>query len=181
MSETQIDAIEKSQRGEDYVVRCLIKTLRHQQSLGGLDDAPPHDVQLESEALSSVLVGETQHAGIVLTGLTVEDFYVPQHQDLFRAMQDGWNRDVKWGTVGALTDWLKRTGTLKDPERREMAITAARAILKNGLAHYAAYYVERLTELRQRRELVDFAKTVVQVGGDRSRNLDDIRAQFPGR
>ena len=160
----------------EWTVRCLLKTIEYQQTLGGLDDAPPHDMQLEREALYCVMVGNEQHAGIVLVGLEEMDFYPVHHQELFAAMKDGWNKGVPWGTDGALTDWLKRTGALKSQDTRHFALTCAEAMQSQGCVFYAEFYVKTLKELRERRDLVNAAKTIVQVGANRSLPLSSLRS-----
>lgn len=126
---------------------------------GALGRVPPHDVDAEKAVLSSILLDNEALHGILLQ-LGPDDFYVPAHQSLFRAMLE-LHDERQPVDVLTLSDYItthKQMGAIGGPatlgEIADFEATAAH------IQHHAG--IVRDKSLKRR--LIGVASEIVEMG-----------------
>lgn len=143
----------------ERVTRWIEQRLAHQ----GL----PHNLELERETLSALMLGDTRFCGIAFSSLDCLDFASPVHQAIYSALVEAWETGIPFNTPALLIQWMRDCG-LVARLRRELGeaslgvqdlLTVMQA---NGMVVHAEHYARSLRRLRLEREvwllLVDATK-----------------------
>jgi replicative DNA helicase len=146
---------------------------------GALGRVPPHDIDAEKAVLSSVLLDNEALHGVMLQ-LAPDDFYVPAHQSLFKAMlalkDESQPVDVltlsDYITTHKQMDAIGGPGTLG--EIADFEATAA------NVSHHA----EIVRDKSLKRRLIGVASEIVEMGFEQDdtadRLLDSAEAKMLG-
>ncbi len=116
---------------------------------------PPHSVEAEESVLGSILLS-VDAANEVMDKLDPEDFYVPAHQAIFRAIQSLYNSNQAIDAI-TVSEELRRTNEL---ERVGGVAFVTRLIDVVPSAANVEYYTGLVEEYSQRRHLIRAGSTV---------------------
>lgn len=130
---------------------------------------PPHDIEAERSVLAAILI-DTDAIVKVTEFITPESFYAPQHQVIFEAMRDLYEKrepiDVVTLTAHLKTkkDLTKAGGATELTELSNILSTAA------NVAHYAQIVQEKYVK----RRLISLSGEMSELAFDESKNAKDI-------
>lgn len=140
-----------------------------------LDRLPPHDAQFEAAALGCILLSpEECGKEIGKFGLNGRSFYLLTHKTIFDCI-------VRLLAEGKPPDPLMVIGRLSDDGLLEKAGglgTVSGLPEQTPSSVMFQYYVERLNELRQRREIMQQATCLISRAHDTSEKLDTLRSDL---
>ncbi|MGE4426450.1 MAG: replicative DNA helicase [Solirubrobacteraceae bacterium] len=126
---------------------------------------PPHDLAAERAVLGAYMLSEQARNEISIDhGLRPEDFYAPQHQVAFAAIQQLYetNTTVDVITVSAQ---LTQNGTLEQAGGRDQLWQLTASITEVGALGHHARIVKGRAQLRRLQQVTFQIQTAIQQGG----------------
>ncbi len=133
-------------------------------------DQPPFDAELEEKILGGVLLGSNALAAIIDIIPSPDAFYILDHKRIYRVMLDlhHQNSPVDLMTV---TMWLH--------EHEQLSAIGGQHRLANLVENTISavnidYYAKKLTELFQRRQLVEIAHDTAKLATDPIASLSEV-------
>jgi replicative DNA helicase len=130
----------------------------------------PHSIEAEQAVIGSILVDENAIYKVIELGLTPEDFYRPEHQEIMRvAMElvpDGIPVDII-----VINDELKATGKIDFVGGTTYLMRLASSVPNSANIEYYAKIVKHKAKLR---ELIKVGYEIAELGFDEVSEFDDI-------
>jgi replicative DNA helicase len=130
----------------------------------------PHSIEAEQAVIGSILVDENAIYKVIELGLTPEDFYRPEHQEIMRvAMElvpDGIPVDIV-----VINDELKATGKIDFVGGTTYLMRLASSVPNSANIEYYAKIVKHKAKLR---ELIKVGYEIAELGFDEVSEFDDI-------
>ena len=134
-----------------------------------LDRKLPFSLEAEQSLLGSILI-DPMCMDEIAPLISAEDFYVPEHTEIFRAMQSMYLKS-KNIDVGTLIDELVKSGTYDESGGREYLRLVAEAVPTAANAKDYADIVRDKAVLRQLIEAGDDITEAAYAGDDSAENL----------
>jgi replicative DNA helicase len=131
---------------------------------------PPHSLEAEQNLLGGLLIEPVAYEAVVAEGLRPEDFYVPAHGLIFRAMQELHN-------VGEPIDTLTVVEALTQKGELAQVGGATKVARLEGIIPTAAHvgsYARLVRDKATLRRLIETATQVVQSAFRQDRKVVDI-------
>ncbi len=128
-------------------------------SAPGSERVPPHDLLAEQSALGGMLLSKDAVADVMET-VNADDFYIPKHEVVFRAVHDLYARGEPTDVI-AVTDELTKTGSVQRAGGAEYLHTLTGIV---PTAANAGYYASIVAEKAVLRRLVEAGTRIVQMG-----------------
>ena len=134
-----------------------------------LDRKLPFSLEAEQSLLGSILI-DPMCMDEIAPLISAEDFYVPEHTEIFRAMQSMYLKSKNIDVV-TLIDELVKSGTYDESGGREYLRLVAEAVPTAANAKDYAYIVRDKAVLRQLIEAGDDITEAAYAGDDSAENL----------
>jgi replicative DNA helicase len=147
---------------------------------GGLPGSrtPPHDLGAEKAALGGVLIKPSSFDEMA-TVLTVDDFYLPAHREVFEAMVELDKRRLPFDPI-AIADELKNRGTLSRLQGGEAYLMelAADVPTAENIATYVRIVKEKATLRRLIGECAEISSRAYGEFGNYEEFLDEAEGKI---
>jgi len=130
----------------------------------------PHSIEAEQAVIGSILIDENAIYKVIELGLTPEDFYRPEHQEIMRVAMDIAPDGIPVDIV-VITEELQATGRLDFVGGATYLMRLASSVPNSANIEYYAKIVKHKAKLR---ELIKVGYEIAELGFDEVSEFDDI-------
>lgn len=129
----------------------------------------PRNVEAERSVLGALLL-HTDAIGDVNQVLKPEDFYLPNHQIIYRAILDTYDQRASTDAI-VVEEWLSHKGQLEEAGGRDVLLDLAGSVVS---AAAVAYHAEIVREKAVLRNLLETCLEVCRRAYENSSRVDDL-------
>jgi replicative DNA helicase len=129
----------------------------------------PRNVEAERSVLGALLL-HTDVVNDVNQILKAEDFYLPNHQLIYRAILDSYDKRASTDPI-SVEEWLSQQGQLEEAGGRDMLLDLAGAVVSAAAVGYHAEIVREKAVLRR---LLETCLEVCRRAYENSSRVDDL-------